>query len=410
MTPRKQLSLILLGGLALSATLATTGVHAAGGPEPTPNAYRVLDPIETGGITLYPIVRVAAEERAAHWQFLTLDEGLKNGSVVITEAGRAAGLERSRSAQGPVVYPASSGDQVNTLVLLNNADRPLLLLAGEIVTGGKQDRIIAKDRIVPPHSLPLDLSVFCIEPHRWNETSAKFNAVAGSKALSIMVQPSVRRQAMAANNQQQVWNAVGATIAAMPPPPPAMAKMAPTSSYAQAMIAAPVQSKLAAIAAPALAQTSDIQKPGAQPSASQLPEALRRQHVIGVVAAINGHILWADIFATPEMLDAYWSKLVRSYAAESIHSQGGEGASASREAALRFAADPTNGHETSEGDGGVYRYSEIHGSTSALFSLEALLPGTNFEVHRTRMVQSAEAHPMLVQRGIYADPPPPVRR
>jgi hypothetical protein len=347
------------------------------------------------------------DDRAAHWQFITLDQGLKSGDVVITEAGRAAGLARSRDGHGPYVLPATSGDQVNTLVLLNNADRPLLLLAGEIVTGGKQDRIIAKDRIVPPHSLPLDLGVFCIEPHRWTETSGKFNASARTESLSIMVQPSVRRQAMAAQSQQQVWDAVGASIAAVPPPPPSAKAPPPTSSYAQAMIAAPVQAKIAAIAAPALARTqsSDGQPSGVQMPGTQMPDKLRHQQVIGVVAAINGRILWADIFATPEMLEAYWSKLVRSYAAESIHTQGGDGANASREAALRFVADATNGRETSEGTTGVYRYFEVLGNSTAQFSLEALLPNTNFEVHRTRLVQSNDAHSdASAQRPLHLPP------
>jgi hypothetical protein len=30
------------------------------------------------------------------------------------------------------------------------------------VTGGKQDRVIGKDRIVPPESDPVDLGVFCV--------------------------------------------------------------------------------------------------------------------------------------------------------------------------------------------------------------------------------------------------------
>ncbi|MEI9970328.1 MAG: DUF6569 family protein [Terracidiphilus sp.] len=60
------------------------------------------------------------------------------------------------------------GDEVNTLVLVNHSKRPLLLLAGEIVTGGKQDRIVAKDRIVPADADPIDLGVFCIEPGRWD--------------------------------------------------------------------------------------------------------------------------------------------------------------------------------------------------------------------------------------------------
>ena len=51
---------------------------------------------------------------------------------------------------------------------------------------------IGKDRIVPPHSDPVDLSVFCVEPGRWTETSAQF------KGLGVqMAQPSVRQKAMA---------------------------------------------------------------------------------------------------------------------------------------------------------------------------------------------------------------------
>ena len=74
---------------------------------------------------------------------------------------------------------------MNTLVLVNNSKRPLLLLAGEIVTGGKQDRVIAKDRIVPAGGDPIDLSVFCIEHGRWTESSEKFGATAKTSTSHI---------------------------------------------------------------------------------------------------------------------------------------------------------------------------------------------------------------------------------
>jgi hypothetical protein len=83
---------------------------------------------------------------------------------------------------------------VNTLVLVNHSKRPLLLLAGEIVTGGKQDRIVAKDRIVPADADPIDLGVFCIEPGRWTESSANFGAAGKSALKSFMVQPEVRER------------------------------------------------------------------------------------------------------------------------------------------------------------------------------------------------------------------------
>ena len=73
------------------------------------------------------------------------------------------------------------GAQVNQLVLVNNSKRPLILLAGEIVTGGKQDRVIGKDRIIPAESDPIDLGVFCVEPGRWTGSSDRFG-VGGSNA------------------------------------------------------------------------------------------------------------------------------------------------------------------------------------------------------------------------------------
>ena len=157
-------------GVALAAGFAlrcTNQVEAAGPVDAAHTAYRVLDPIKSGNLLLFPVV---ASGKTPSSPFLTLDEGIKSGAVEVTEAGHVRGLVRPRPAQGPIndgiLRPLPQpqydrDDQVNTLVLLNNSDKPLLLLAGEIVTGGKQDRVIAKDRIVPAGSDPIDLNVFC---------------------------------------------------------------------------------------------------------------------------------------------------------------------------------------------------------------------------------------------------------
>ena len=64
---------------------------------------------------------------------MTLDEGVRSGQVTVTEAGDERGLIRP----GQPIPPRQEGAQVNRLVLYNNSSRPLLLLAGEIVTGGQ---------------------------------------------------------------------------------------------------------------------------------------------------------------------------------------------------------------------------------------------------------------------------------
>ena len=60
---------------------------AAGGPVARDTAtYRVLPPIESGNLLLFPVVRDAKGTGGS--PFLTLDEGLKSGQVEITEAGK----------------------------------------------------------------------------------------------------------------------------------------------------------------------------------------------------------------------------------------------------------------------------------------------------------------------------------
>ena len=131
-------------------------------------------------LTVFPIV---TEPTYDTHNFLTLDEGLRSGSVVVTEEGGSPGLVRPRTPRStPGIWDEHlsqngvprQGAEVNRLMLTNNSDRPLILLAGEIVTGGKQDRVVGKDRLIPARSEPIDLGVFCVEPHRWVGTSALF--------------------------------------------------------------------------------------------------------------------------------------------------------------------------------------------------------------------------------------------
>ncbi len=50
---------------------------------------------------------------------------------------------------------------------------------------------------------------------------------------------------------------------------------------------------------------------GAQ-SREQALATLRQEHAIGVVVAVRGEVIWADIFSDTELLTRYWTKLVRS--------------------------------------------------------------------------------------------------
>jgi hypothetical protein len=383
---------ILVTALIGCLVLRVKDVHAAGPTEQSHGSYRVLVPIESGNLLLFPVVQSVKTPGSP---FLTLDEGIKSGQVEVTEAGKVRGLMRPRPTAGsgvlrPIPNPQplqDRGDQVNTLVLVNNSDKPLLLLAGEIVTGGKQDRVIAKDRIVPAGNDPIDLGVFCIEPGRWTEDTATFRGSAKAPAQSMMVQPTVRAKAMVEKDQQEVWNSVHGSIAAAlaaPVSPSAGVAVAQqphvmpdpnsigTTSYARAMQSAAVSGKVDEAAAPVMK------------SREKVFERLREEHAVGVVVAVRGEIVWADIFSDSDLLGRYWTKLVRSYAAESL--LGGETQAAPTVAdAQRFLDAPRGGTETSIGDVGVYRYKELRSGGSETFVLESLLPGTDYDVHISKL-------------------------
>ncbi|MGA3104230.1 MAG: DUF6569 family protein [Terriglobales bacterium] len=200
-----RLVVVVLGISLLVMAATVPGVLHAGEVTPTPG-YSLLSPIRSGNLTVFP---VASNRSYDTVEFLTLDEGLRSGDVVVTEAGQARGLIRRRPGDPIVIHP-TQGAEVNRLVLVNNSKRPLLLLAGEIVTGGKQDRVIGKDRIVPAESDPVDLSVFCVEPGRWvaaNGQSDFRNVTAGASG-GVLASPVVRSKAMGAKDQQQVWDSV----------------------------------------------------------------------------------------------------------------------------------------------------------------------------------------------------------
>ena len=338
-----------------------------------PSGYALLDPIRSGNLTVFPVV---ANKSYDTGQFLTLDEGIRSGDVVVTEAGQAQGLIRRRPGVRPTVR--HSGDaEVNQLVLINNSKRPLVLLAGEIVTGGKQDRVIGKDRIVPAESDPVDLSVFCVEPGRWTAASGKANFDnSASGGFSYLAAPAVRAKAMDAKDQQQVWDEVRKSQHAMSEKLTrgGAAEVNSTSSYARVMGNKDVEKQVASVAEPM------------QRNYESVIRQLRDKNAVGVVVAVNGEVVWADLFASTQLLQKYWPKLVRSYATEAVVTRA-KNAEASTRQAQKFLDDLQGRHETADTEPGVYRQSEITGNGFKVFELTSLLPKTGFAVHLAKMAE-----------------------
>ena len=357
-----------LGGLAL------LGASPYAVPGKTEGNWRLLDPISYENITIFPVVSSSMQDTS---QFLTLDEGLSNGEVMVSEQG-AAGLARTRDGRPVAVPQYNSGASVSQLVLINRSKRPLLLLAGELVSGGKQDRIIGKDRIVPVGSEPLPLDVFCVEHGRWTGASSQFIA---SKTI---VHPSVREQAAVAQDQKEVWDAVrSGTLAKAAPPgrgrnagrgaPEAPAPRITTDTI-QATIdgAAPTQAYAKIYEGGRVGASVDGFVEELKRRFDRATSGLKGERVVGVVVAYGGEVAWSDIFASGELFEHYWSKLLRSYAVEAMARPGYRETVAVTDA--REFLRNLNGREVLESEPGVYRWREITEGRLALIELESISP------------------------------------
>jgi hypothetical protein len=189
-----------------------------------------------------------------------------------------------------------------------------------------------------------------------------------------MAQPSVRTPAMAARDQSRVWENVresNAKIAQNLSAPEAQA-VGGTSSYAKVFASAPVAKAMAEY--------------GGHEAEQSILRELRARKAIGVVIAINGRVMWADIFASSDLLGKYWSKLMHSYVAEAMTSSSSAAAPEAHEAD-QFINTLGGGREIVETEADVFRRSETVGDGYRVFTLTSLLPKTGYEVHLTKLRQ-----------------------
>ena len=350
------------------------------------NEWRLGDPIRYENLSVFPIVSRQSADTAG---FSTLDEGLSAGEVVISEGG-AEMIRWSRDGQ-PVAIPQQRGASVNQLVLINRGSKPLLLLAGELVSGGKQDRIISKDRIVPPGAAPLPLDVFCVEAGRWS-SGVQFSAG------KLMVHPSVREQAAITQEQDKVWAAVRNGTAAAPPAVAGAAgtlglsgqnsqSVAVSGRALSSIIAteAPTQSYSKLYKSPQVGVPADTFADEVQKRFDRATAKLKGESVVGVVVAYGGEVAWSDIFASPSLFQRYWPKLLRSYVVEAlVRPKGSEQPSVDD---AREFLKPLVGHESVETEPAIYSLKQVTQGKYVEMELEALRPVDItlhvLKVHRT---------------------------
>lgn len=216
------------------------------------------------GLTVFPLETSHVSDRT---DYASVDEALREGLLVITEKGTGS---------------------VPVLLAENKGDRPILMLAGEILAGGKQNRILKEDVLLPRRSGRVELPVLCVERGRWSGRGSVFSTNPGTAAVNV------RAAAQAGMAQERIWSGV--------------------SYYQTRLNVTSPTADLQAI------QDSDQ----VREALAGYKEAFRKtcpRRAVGMVVARHGRIVGAEIFCNPAVFRKHRDRLLESYAVDCFAAQ-----------------------------------------------------------------------------------------
>lgn len=120
-------------------------------------------------------------------KIISLSEALNKGLAVMSERGTA------------------STENVHWLRINNNSDNPILINSGEIIAGGRQDRMVSKDTIMVPNHRDQYISVMCVEEERWTDKEKKFE-------YSNYANNHLRKVLTETKNQPLIWREIDSQL------------------------------------------------------------------------------------------------------------------------------------------------------------------------------------------------------
>ncbi len=241
--------------------------------------------------------------------------------------GPVATLEEAR-AQKQLLLTERDQASVPEVIAENRGKIPALILAGEILVGGKQNRVLTEDVLLPPQSGPRRLAVYCVEQGRWSERSSAFEAQ-GSIAA-----PGLRAKAMDRAGQARVWAEVRDYAASV-------GASSPTQSYQAVHEKHEVRVHLDA----AVGALDPATPAGA----------------LGAAAFVGRSLVGVDCFSDPGLFRREWPKLLRAYAVEAYRRPTEDAPDVAKlrgqiEALLRDAAAVKGEWRSTPGMGGLFEF------------------------------------------------------
>jgi hypothetical protein len=225
-------------------------------------------------LRLYPIRAKAnlKEQTKTISQYTSLKEALDKKKIRITE----------KEGKG-------EGAEVNTLYAENTSQDTLFLMAGEVIQGGKQDRVIGQDVVIPPKSAKVKLPVYCVEAGRWSAKSSgnQFNGYHSVSGLSVRKAVEVKK------DQSEVWKSVSDVNSKNK-------VVTSTSAYT------------------ALSSATDYVKIEKEYLTALQSKLAAEKDIIGVIVVSGNKVIGCEIFATEQLFKKSADNLLRSYIHEAV--------------------------------------------------------------------------------------------
>jgi hypothetical protein len=251
---------------------------------------RVTSPLVHENLAIYFVHGTAAGGAVP----LTLQDGLATGQVKVREIG-----------------------SVNQLTIENIGNDEVFVQAGDIVKGGRQDRVLSVDLLLPPHSGAVPIAAFCVEHGRWtargNEDVTQFESAASampshdamlamraySAADAAPTAPdSPTRRADPGLSQQEIWATVQET---------------------QQRLARSVGGSVASPSSLQLSLESEKLKQAQAVYISALQGAGESSDdIVGYVLAINGKISGGDVYPSNALFRKMWAKMLAANVTDAI--------------------------------------------------------------------------------------------
>ena len=271
-TKKRPASLVWMAGLATVWMLAAVAPGKAAPKTPPAQAapaqaarptFTVGKPISHGNLTVFPVY--GREQPKIGSQYLTLDDALKQKLIQVKEM---------------------TDEEVSRVSVTNKGSKMIYLMAGDLILGGAQDRIISRDTIVPQGARNFIVEVFCVEHGRWDGGQVSISRVVRlPAAVCVAKRSKLNSKAKCGKVAQETAKTKSQTRSGT-------YRAVATNKATQQQITSYTQTLNTQLA--------------------------KDKRALGLVVAINGRVTVADVFADSHLFHKQLSKILKSYALDAV--------------------------------------------------------------------------------------------